>query len=296
MEHSLTWAIARPGAGDRRAAHRHVLPADARHRRFRRGARRLAGLSISARRRSSPSSSPASAATACTSIAPKNATQQMAPIDAGMPASFESWVDAGRAPGARALPRRAAGMRSVEGAATLPSRAATCLRARRRWQHAQGQRQPHSRAATALRGSPHVLETDHRRGRSPSSRRSCPALSEYWVWVLVIGVVIAFVIEGVRIVPQQSAWVVERLGKLPRHARARPEPDHPVLRPRRLPALAEGSAARRARAGLHHQGQHPARGRRHPLLPGDRPAARLLRLVELHRGDHRSSRRPRCAA
>jgi len=40
-----------------------------------------------------------------------------------------------------------------------------------------------------------------------------PALSPYWAWVLVIGVTVAFVIEGVRIVPQQSAWVVERLGK-----------------------------------------------------------------------------------
>jgi regulator of protease activity HflC (stomatin/prohibitin superfamily) len=40
-----------------------------------------------------------------------------------------------------------------------------------------------------------------------------PELSKYWPWVLFIGVVVAFVIEGVRIVPQQSAWVVERLGK-----------------------------------------------------------------------------------
>src|SRR3990170_682806 len=40
-----------------------------------------------------------------------------------------------------------------------------------------------------------------------------PALSKYWVWVLLLGLVIAFVIEGVRIVPQQSAWVVERLGR-----------------------------------------------------------------------------------
>ena len=40
-----------------------------------------------------------------------------------------------------------------------------------------------------------------------------PALSKYWVWVLLLGVVLAFVIEGVRIVPQQSAWVVERLGR-----------------------------------------------------------------------------------
>ena len=40
-----------------------------------------------------------------------------------------------------------------------------------------------------------------------------PALSKFWPWVLVIGVIVAFVIEGVRIVPQQSAWVVERLGR-----------------------------------------------------------------------------------
>ena len=40
-----------------------------------------------------------------------------------------------------------------------------------------------------------------------------PQLSAYWFWILLIGVVVAFVIEGVRIVPQQSAWVVERLGR-----------------------------------------------------------------------------------
>ncbi|TAK85652.1 MAG: paraslipin [Betaproteobacteria bacterium] len=40
-----------------------------------------------------------------------------------------------------------------------------------------------------------------------------PALSQYWIWILVFGVIVAFVIEGVRIVPQQSAWVVERLGR-----------------------------------------------------------------------------------
>src|SRR5919106_2914350 len=40
-----------------------------------------------------------------------------------------------------------------------------------------------------------------------------PALAKYWFWILLLGVVIAFVIEGVRIVPQQSAWVVERFGR-----------------------------------------------------------------------------------
>jgi regulator of protease activity HflC (stomatin/prohibitin superfamily) len=40
-----------------------------------------------------------------------------------------------------------------------------------------------------------------------------PPLSKYWALVLALAVVVAFVIEGVRIVPQQSAWVVERLGR-----------------------------------------------------------------------------------
>jgi regulator of protease activity HflC (stomatin/prohibitin superfamily) len=40
-----------------------------------------------------------------------------------------------------------------------------------------------------------------------------PGLAGHWFWVLLIGVLVAFVIEGVRIVPQQSAWVVERLGR-----------------------------------------------------------------------------------
>src|SRR5262245_14234555 len=40
-----------------------------------------------------------------------------------------------------------------------------------------------------------------------------PVLAKYWFWILLIGVVVAFVIEGVRIVPQQSAWVVERPGR-----------------------------------------------------------------------------------
>jgi len=40
-----------------------------------------------------------------------------------------------------------------------------------------------------------------------------PGLAGYWFWILLLGVIVAFVIEGVRIVPQQSAWVVERLGK-----------------------------------------------------------------------------------
>ena len=40
-----------------------------------------------------------------------------------------------------------------------------------------------------------------------------PETRGYAVWVFFIGVVAAFVIEGVRIVPQQFAFVVERLGR-----------------------------------------------------------------------------------
>lgn len=40
-----------------------------------------------------------------------------------------------------------------------------------------------------------------------------PVLAKFWFWILLLGVAIAFIIEGVRIVPQQSAWVVERLGR-----------------------------------------------------------------------------------
>jgi regulator of protease activity HflC (stomatin/prohibitin superfamily) len=40
-----------------------------------------------------------------------------------------------------------------------------------------------------------------------------PATERYAVWIFFIALVVAFVIEGVRIVPQQFAYVVERLGK-----------------------------------------------------------------------------------
>jgi regulator of protease activity HflC (stomatin/prohibitin superfamily) len=40
-----------------------------------------------------------------------------------------------------------------------------------------------------------------------------PETRGYAVWVFFIAVVVAFVIEGVRIVPQQFAYVVERLGR-----------------------------------------------------------------------------------
>jgi regulator of protease activity HflC (stomatin/prohibitin superfamily) len=40
-----------------------------------------------------------------------------------------------------------------------------------------------------------------------------PETRAFAVWIFLIAIIVVFVIEGVRIVPQQQAWVVERLGK-----------------------------------------------------------------------------------
>ena len=80
-----------------------------------------------------------------------------------------------------------------------------------------------------------------------------PQTRGFTVPFFILAVAIVFVIEGVRVVPQQNAWVVERLGKF--HAMLQPGPEHhrALRRPRRLPAFAQGGAAGRARAGLHHR-------------------------------------------
>ena len=120
-------------------------------------------------------------------------------------------------------------------------------------------------------------------------------LSVFSIGVAILAFVIAFVVEGVRVVPQQHAWVVERLGKF-----------HEVLQPGLnviIPFFDRVAykhslkevPVRRARADLHHEGQHPARRRRHRLLPGDRPAARLVRHLRLPHARSPSSRRRRCA-
>ena len=92
-------------------------------------------------------------------------------------------------------------------------------------------------------------------------------------------VVLIVVVKAIRVVPQQHAWVVERLGRF--HARARsrastssmPFVDRVAYRHdlREIPLDVP-------QPGLHHQGQHAAAGRRHPVLPGDRSAARVVRL------------------
>ena len=109
-------------------------------------------------------------------------------------------------------------------------------------------------------------------------------------------VAIIVIIKTIRVVPQQHALVIERLGRF--HAVLAPGLNFvvPVRRPRRLQARPARNSARRAEPDLHHQGQHAAPGRRHPVLPGHRPEARVLRLEQLHASRSRSSRRRRCAA
>src|SRR4029453_17166921 len=52
---------------------------------------------------------------------------------------------------------------------------------------------------------------------------------KYAVWVFFIAAVVAFIMEGVRIVPQQSAYVIERLGKFYGVLEAGPNPTMPFL-------------------------------------------------------------------
>jgi len=88
----------------------------------------------------------------------------------------------------------------------------------------------------------------------PSLPRNSRAV-EHWPWVW-FSRGSCFIIEGVRIVPQQSAWVVERLA-LPRHARAGPSPDHPLLD--RVAYSIPEEVPLDVPTDLHHQGQYPAR-------------------------------------
>ena len=293
MDPSLAWAIARARAGHHRAADRHVLPADARHRRVRRRRRGLAG----------PRFRRCRSIVAAWSCRRPAATACMLPREEPRSSRCRRSTPACRR-ASRAGSTQARGSRACAIAARAGTRAS---KATRRWSRARcstcsppmaiRSRSPRSappRPSRAGRSTMFWKLGD--RGRRRVGASVVPALCAVLVWVLVIGVVVAFVIEGVRIVPQQSAWVVERLGPLPRHARAGPEPDHPVPRPRRLRALAEGSAARRARAGVHHQGQHPARRStassttRSPIR-GSPPTARRTTSPRSP-----SSRRPRCAA
>ena len=182
---------------------------------------------------------------------------------------------------------------SPPGTPTAPPRAATAARPGRR--------------ACAGRGTPRRASTSIRRRRRQLAGARRPRTltpeptdqpKEYLMEIvasssLVIAAI--FIVRTFKIVPQQHAWVVERLGKYDAHADAGPELRGALHRPRGLQAFAEGNPARRAEPGLHHHGQHPAAGRRHPVLPGHRPDARQLRLDATTSSPSPSWRRPRCA-
>ena len=126
-----------------------------------------------------------------------------------------------------------------------------------------------------------------RAAAASSSVRHLATRDRPWKSRIVLAVIAAiFIFQTFKIVP-----AAERLGRrAPRqvrpHADAGPEVRRSVHRARRLQALAEGGAARRAEPGLHHARQHPAPGRRDHLLPGDRSDAGELRLEQLHLRDH----------
>src|SRR5882672_11400132 len=83
---------------------------------------------------------------------------------------------------------------------------------------------PHSPASVAAGNAQASVTSQPKRGTSMLAKLiiaivltvitgAIPETRGYAVWVFFIAVVAAFVIEGVRIVPQQYAYVVERLGR-----------------------------------------------------------------------------------
>ncbi len=84
------------------------------------------------------------------------------------------------------------------------------------------------------------------------------------VGLMIVGMVLALlalvvIAKTAIVVPQQSAYVVERLGRLQRHAERRvPHPDA-VRRHHPLPALAQGDCGRHPGPGLHHARQRAGR-------------------------------------
>ena len=243
-------------------------------------------------RRSSPASSSAVGCYGVHAYRARNRAQQMAPIDAGMPASFESWIDAG-ARLARVRYRGASWDARVEGAEALEP-GAHGLRARCRWQHAQGrQDSPDTRGRSGRRAhAPRkgestmfwklavavaaaivaslvpglaellVLGAAHRRAWSPSSSRACASCrSRAPGWSSAWASSTASLEPGLNLI----------IPFLDRVAYVHSLKEVPLDVPEQVCITKDNTQLG---------------GRRHHLLPGDRPAARLLRLVELHRGDH----------
>jgi hypothetical protein len=102
--------------------------------------------------------------------------------------------------------------------------------------------------------------------------------------IILFVIAVIFITRSIKVVPQQNAWVVERLGKY--HASLTPGLNFlvPFIDKVAYKHNLKEIPLDIAQPGLHHARQHAAAGRWHPVLPGDRPDARQLWLVQLHRG------------
>ena len=272
------WWIATGRAGGRRAGHRHLLPADARARRWRR--RRIAahaGAGLQRRSWSRPRWSAAARSPPwhCSGAAP---TRTAPPAEANRDVN----LDIGERVHVTALGRRRHRARPV------PRRHLDGALCRRRHAAARASTSsaPSKAIACIARAAPsHSLDNTgrkHHGNRRSSSCWSSPRI---------------FVVRSLKVVPQQHAWVVERLGKYHAHADAGPELPGALRRPRGLQALAEGDSARRAEPGVHHQGQHAARRSTASCTSrSPTPMRASYGSSATTWSPSRSWRRPRCAA
>ncbi len=114
--------------------------------------------------------------------------------------------------------------------------------------------------------------------------------------VVIVGLVVILIARTAIVVPQQSAYVIENLGKYSRTLAGRlPHPD-PVRREGGLPAHPEGAAIDIPEQICITRDNVQVGVDGVLYLQGARPAPRLLRHHELRCSRSRSSRRRRCAA
>ena len=124
----------------------------------------------------------------------------------------------------------------------------------RRARDARRRRAPRRMYIVATRAARVLASLSDTRGaaRQPDTMPRTGALA-MWIgssiFTLALFVVaLIVIIKAIRVVPQQHALVVERLGRFYAVLAARAQLRHPVRRPRRLPARPARNPARRARA------------------------------------------------
>ena len=217
MELWLMWIIAGFVAGHRRAHHRDVLPAGARRRRSSparwspdAGGNEIVQAIVGVRQWRW------SARTWCTRWHVRNRASTRTAVnflDRGQAVVLEGWVDEG-ARVARVKYRGSSWDARLARPPSVPSPGTHALHRIAGRQHAAWSPPRRRRLRTQQNGrQSHVLENHHRSHSRHRARRGSrtarlrPSRRSWWRMVVV------FIFEGVRIVPQQNAWVVERLGK-----------------------------------------------------------------------------------